>query len=205
MAVALAQDLLRRRDAYLHLRGDLPEPGPETRGTFQHHELTSFQPHDTVTTGTNDHTIDVPATCDTGCTLTPGFWKTHSRRGTAPHDEAWQLVGPDQEATVFFLAGMTWYDALWTPPAGNAYFILAHAWIAAEINVLNGTSAPPEVLDALIEAADLFALYTPADILADGKNSRIRRRMPELAGLLDLYNDSPIGPGHCTEDSGSTF
>jgi hypothetical protein len=51
----------------------------------------------------------------------------------------------------------------------------------------------------------LFALYTPTYTLAGGKQSRICRRTLELAGLLDMYNNGRIGPGHFTEDSGSTL
>ena len=71
-----------------------------------------------------------------GCTLTPGYWKTHSKYGPAPYDATWAEIGED---TPFFASGKTWYDALWTEPkGGEAYYILAHAYIAAALNFKNG-------------------------------------------------------------------
>ena len=71
-----------------------------------------------------------------GCSLTPGYWKNHSQYGPAPYDATWAQVGED---TIFFLSNQTWYEVLWTAPKkGNAYYILAHAYIAAYLNELNG-------------------------------------------------------------------
>lgn len=171
---------------------------PGDCGTFDEHNVASFVAGDTGATGSDDHTVTVTVECENGCTLTPGYWKTHSQRGPAPYDAGWQLVGPDQEATVFFLSGASWYDVLWTPPAGNAYYILAHAWIAAKLNVLNGAAAGDEVLAALAEGQTLFETYAPSQV---GRGGPVRRRMLELAGLLDMYNNGLIGPGHCSEET----
>ena len=173
---------------------------PDDCGTFDEHNVATLTTGDTGATGSDDHTITVTVACEQGCTLTPGYWKTHSRRGPAPYDDAWQLVGPDQEATIFFLSGASWYDVLWTPPAGNAYYILAHAWIAAKLNVLDGASAGDEVVAALAEGQTLFETYAPSQI---GRSGPVRRRMLELAGLLDMYNNGLIGPGHCSEETSS--
>lgn len=67
------------------------------------------------------------------------------------------------------------------------------------LNVLDGASAPPEVIDALDEATDLFAAHTPDEIAALRGNKKLRKTFLELAGLLDLYNNGEIGPGHCSE------
>ena len=79
--------------------------------------------------------FDIEYVPDGGCTLTPGYWKTHSTYGPAPYDETWALVGED---TPFFLSGQSYYDVLWTSPAGNAYYNLSFHYIAAELNDLNG-------------------------------------------------------------------
>ena len=55
---------------------------------------------------TDTNTIHVDVHCETGCTLTQGYWKTHSTYGPASKPDAtWNLLpgglGPD---TVFFLA-----------------------------------------------------------------------------------------------------
>jgi hypothetical protein len=134
-----------------------------------------------------------------GCTLTPGYWKTHSGRGPAPYDDTWKLLGAAQENTAFFLSGKTYYQALWQAPQGNAYYILAHAWIATTLNGLNGASMPPEVMQGWQEATTLFQAWTPAQIGAQKGSQQPRKRFLELAGLLDMYNNGLLGPGHCSE------
>ncbi len=154
--------------------------------------------------GSDDHTVIVHVPCD-GCSLTPGYWKTHSDRGPAPYDDTWALLGPLQEDTNFFLSGQTYYQVLWTPPqGGNAYYILAHAYIAAELNFLNGSD--PAAAQAAFDAATaLFNTYTPAQVAAlKGKaGNDLRSQFISLATTLDNYNNGLIGPGHCSEDSTS--
>ncbi len=44
-----------------------------------------------------------------------------------------RAAGPD---TVFFLSGQSYIEAIWgNSSSGNAYYILAQAWIAARLNV----------------------------------------------------------------------
>ena len=132
---------------------------------------------------------------DGGCTLTPGYWKTHSINGPAPYDNTWLQVG---ENTTFFLSGKTYYQVLWTSPAGNAYYNLSFHYIAAELNELNGAdfSAAQAAFD---EATALFELYTPAQIAALRGNSPVRANFIRLAGILGQYNEGYIGPGHCDD------
>ncbi len=66
--------------------------------------------------------------CSEGCTLTQGYWKTHSSYGHASYDATWAAVG---ENTPFFSSSSTWYSALLESPEGDAYWILAHQYIAA--------------------------------------------------------------------------
>jgi hypothetical protein len=94
-------------------------------------------------------TVTVRIPCEGGCTLTPGYWKTHSQYGPAPYDDTWALIG---EETFFYQSGKTWYEVLWTPPPkGNsgAYYVLARAYIATQLNEMNSTSSTDEV-DAAI-------------------------------------------------------
>ncbi len=44
-----------------------------------------------------------------------------------------------------------------------------------------------------------FKVWTPAQIAAQKGNQQPRKRFLELAGLLDMYNNGLIGPGHCSE------
>lgn len=165
---------------------------------FPEHNVASFETNDTGATGADDHTIDVDLRCACGCTLSPHYWATHTKRGPMPYDEDWKLVGNLEESTEFYLAAKTWYDTLRTPPAQHPYFVLAHAWIAARLNSLDGSWAPMEIRQALAESESLFALYSPEDVVTGGKE--VSLRMLQLAGLLDMYNDGTLGPGHCTEE-----
>lgn len=147
-----------------------------------------------------DLDVSVPSLCQTGCTLTPGYWKTHSAYGPAPYDATWALIGED---TPFFLSGQTWYQALWTTPrGGNAYYILAHAYIAATLNTLNLSN--PAVLSgdqltAYNFATSVFSTYTPAQIGALKGNNALRSQIIAAAGVLDAWNNGITGPGHCDE------
>ena len=128
-----------------------------------------------------------------GCTLTQGYWKTHSKYGPAPTDPTWALIGED---TAFFLSGQTWYEVINTPSAdGNAYYILARQYTAAKLNFLSGASSTAEVDAAIAWAETFFATYTPSSDLSD----EVRDQAIEAAGTLDDYNNGLIGPGHCPD------
>jgi hypothetical protein len=145
-------------------------------------------------------TIHVNVHCEHvgGCTLTQGYWKTHSAFGPAPYDNTWaSLPGGQGASTTFFLSGQTWFQVFRTAPAGNAYYNLARQYMAARLNILNGASAPASVTNAIATATTLFNTYTPAQIGAlKGKNS-LRQQFISLAGTLASYNEGAIGPGHC--------
>lgn len=133
----------------------------------------------------------------TGCTLTYGYWKTHSNYGPAPWDMTWSLLA-DGADTPFFSTGNTYYEILSMPPKkGNAYLILAHQYIAAELNGLSGASMPPEVSDAMTEAVSLLTSYAGVLNIPDDPD---RAYAIALAEILDMYNNGYIGPGHCSGD-----
>lgn len=166
-------------------------------GENTHVNVASFVTNDTGATGSDSWTVNANVACNEGCTLTQGYWKTHSLRGPAPYDDAWLAIGPLGADTPFFLSGKTYYQVLWTPPAGNAYYNLAHQYIAAKLNVLNGASAPAEVTAAIAAADTFFNTYTPAQ--AAGLKGAARNAVLSNASLLDRFNNGLIGPGHCTE------
>ncbi|MFC1789775.1 hypothetical protein ACFLYY_02230 [Patescibacteria group bacterium] len=164
--------------------------------------IASFIAEDTQDYGEANWTVTVSVPCP-GCTLTQGYWKTHSKYGPAPHDEDWSGIGED---ALFFQSGTGYYGVLWTPPKkGNAYYILAHQYIAA---VLNGFKVhplyvPTEVTDAMSDAEVLFNTYSPTEVEGmKGKNGKeTRNEFIELAGILGGYNEGLIGPGHCDEQN----
>lgn len=136
--------------------------------------------------------VAVPEACvQDGCTYTQGYWKTHSKYGPAPYDATWALIGED---TLFFSSGKSWYQAFWTPPTGgNAYYILAHQYMAARLNVLAGAGVPANVQSAIDQATAWFTGRSPAAPKGAARTTAIN-----LAGILAAYNEGTIGPGHCS-------
>ncbi|NJO14271.1 MAG: hypothetical protein HC877_00535 [Thioploca sp.] len=164
------------------------------------------------TTGSDSEHVPVCLPQNDSCTLTQGYWKTHSIHGKAPASEGWYVFAPTNVAGVvdnsvivnladqpfFKSAPQTYYDVLWTPPKGNAYYNLAHQWIAAYLNWINGASMPADVNNAFIEGWKLLAAYTPAQVKADKK---IANQFKLWYPILDSYNNGLVGPGHCSDDS----
>ena len=164
-------------------------------GDYEFENIVIVTAVDTSATSSDNHiiTINVPV-IETACTLTQGYWKTHSSYGPAPYDAIWDGL----ESEMFYLSGQTYYKVLWTAPkGGNAYYQLAHQYIAAELNVLNGASVPTEVSEAMIDAKTLFENNTPNDIAKLKGNNSLRKDFLELASVLGSYNEGSIGPGHC--------
>ncbi len=183
-------------------------------GENRHVNTASFETNDTPDTGSDDHTVTATVDCQRSCTLTPGYWKTHSKYGPAPYDDTWALVPGYNvpamnghpamvipaagEDTRFFRSSMSYYQALWTPPVGNAYWILAHAYIAAQLNGLNGTDLTA-VQAAFNAATALFNKYTPAQAAALRASHADRQAFINNALILDAYNNGLRGTPHCSE------
>jgi hypothetical protein len=169
-------------------------------GDYTVENTASFVTNDNDVTGSDGWSVAVNVPCVGGCTLTQGYWKTHSSYGPAPYDGNWANLLPSGADTIFFLSGQTWYEVFWTPPAGNAYYNLAHQYMAAKLNILNG--ADPAAAQAALDAATiLFNTYTPDTVATlKGKTGTIlRAQFISLATTLDNYNNGYIGPGHCSE------
>jgi hypothetical protein len=168
-------------------------------GDNTHPNVASFVTNDTATTGDDDWTVNATVECDVGCTLTQGYWKTHSERGPAPFDDTWALLSEGAD-TPFYTSGQTWYEVFWTTPkGGNAYYILAHQYEAAVLNQLNGASSTPEVDAALVWADTFFSTHDPDTQLSKAE----RQEAISYAGILGSYNEGITGPGHCDEDQNS--
>jgi hypothetical protein len=194
--------------------------GPfEVCGPYEVVNTATFETNDNAETDSDDHTVVIDVPCG-GCTLTQGYWKTHSASGPAPYDDTWALLDTWyfngttwvngngaflEEDELFFSTktALTWYTVFWTAPAGNAYFNLAHQYQAAVLNVLNEASVPANVATAIAHAESLFETYTPADIAALKGGNPVRKDFIATAGILAKYNEGypGFGPGHCDEDS----
>jgi hypothetical protein len=151
-------------------------------------------------------TIDVTG-C--GCTLTQGYWKTHSSHGPAPYDKTWGLLDANKDGKFqgsdepFFIPPnkQTWYQVFQTPPSGgNVYYQLAYQYMGAKMNILKGAASPQKVTDAINWAeTSFFNLYTPTQVGDKKFDKKIRDQANSYASLLDQYNSGTIGPGHCKE------
>lgn len=147
-----------------------------------------------VQPGINNAWVICSESVSEGCTRTFGYWKTHSQYGPAPYDETWDLKEGGNAA--FFGTGLSYYEILSTKPkGGNAYIILAHQFIATELNELSDASMPDTIYDALDEASVLLSDYQAYEI---PKENSDRNRAIELSEMLDAYNKGTIGPGHCS-------
>jgi hypothetical protein len=148
----------------------------------------------------NDEAVITVDSCDFGCTFTQGYWKTHAIYAPKPQfakkrDATWDEVGPLAENTVFFLSGTTWINVFHTPPKGNAYYNLAHQYMAAKLNGYGGASVPANVATAIANAEAWFALYPPSHSFWKTSKNQVM----QAAGILGSYNEGSIGPGHCAE------
>jgi hypothetical protein len=129
-------------------------------------------------------TVVVPPTDEvTGCTRTQGYWKNHADPNKKQYDATWN----DYLSKMFFNSGMTYLQVLNKSPKGDAYIILAHQYIAAELNVAAGASIPDDVLAAWNAATAYFK----------GETTPGRSDLLAWAELLDDYNNGVVGPGHC--------
>lgn len=162
---------------------------------------------DTGESDEDDETVTWTIPCPPDvCTLTQGYWKTHSmyHNDGKHYDPTWDLIDEDpadglNEDTEFFLSGQSYIEVMWTAPKGNAYYILAHQYIAALLNSLNGATLPADVQTAFDEATALFKTYTPAQVAgAKGKNGKERRaQFTSLSVILTDFNE---GERHCDDD-----
>ena len=114
--------------------------------------LTNDQTGEGDDSGSNDHTVTVLC-ADNGCTLTPGYWKTHADPTRKQFDATWIAFAGASGANAIFDAGPSYLTVLNTSPQGNAYYILAHAYIAALLNIEAGADTTAAVDAALAYAA----------------------------------------------------
>jgi len=110
---------------------------------------------------TDEDRVVVYVQCGGACTLTQGYWKTHSAVGPAGyHDDflagagdwkhrddtwdditvwdwdgaIWSLI-PGNEFSTFFLSGEAYWEVQWKVNQGDKYYNLAHQYIAAQLNI----------------------------------------------------------------------
>lgn len=124
---------------------------------------------------TDDLTVTV-GTNNPGCTLTQGYWKNHSWPGGIVGMPIWFTV-----------------EALKTPVKGNAWYQLAHQYIAAYLNSLSSAFVPPEVQNALDDAKSLLGDEI-IEVTEENKAPFI-----DAAEILVNYNEGLSGVPHCPD------
>jgi hypothetical protein len=123
-----------------------------------------------------------------GCTFTQGYYKNHETYVQNLLAGGNLNIGTLSNPFLFNAAQID--ENLGTnPKGGNAFYILTHQLITAELNILGGGSAPVAVQNA-IAAANL--LLEDKTISAAERDQAIA-----LAATLDAYNNGLTGPGHC--------
>jgi hypothetical protein len=186
------------------------------------HIVTVDDVNDTGENHSDSYLVVITVPCPEGCTLTPGYWKTHNVEfwGGAPEDDNWYLIDPDGDGFYegpyedFFDTGMTWFEVFWTNPAGRPYYQLSFHYMAAVLNTASieaeGGTIPTGVQDAIDDAAALLDEYDGSEAGKNpdlkGKNAKtIRAEFVTLAGILGSFNEGtyPGGPEHCDEDASS--
>jgi hypothetical protein len=144
-----------------------------------------------------------------GCTLTQGYWKTHGDPlNERKYDETWDEVGGSD--ALFLDTGQTWMEVFNTAPSGgNAFYILAHQYMAAILNTLKADNPadPTLISEDLTMAAALLDYYDDPPYIPDdghefaGEPSNDRALAISIAETLDMFNNGllPGGPPHCEE------
>jgi hypothetical protein len=145
--------------------------------------------------------VDVDKVFD-GCTLTQGYWKTHStckKNGNGPkRDDTWdEIPGGEAEETIFFLSGQDYCGVYASQPnnKNGKYYILAHQYIAAQLNLLSNAD-PTDVANAFNAATEFLSMYSPEDVKGD---KALEKKCVDLGGILADFNEGAIGPGHCDD------
>ncbi|MHC2990660.1 hypothetical protein OB13_03325 [Pontibacter sp. HJ8] len=137
---------------------------------------------------------ETPSTPGVSCTRTQGYWKTHAEKGSKKYDSTWDAY----INKTFYLSGMNYLQVLQEAPKGNAYYILAHQFIAAELNKAAGAALSAaddeKVWNAFTQASEFFSKYSPQDVKG---NKDLHAKATAMAAVLADYNEGKIGPGHC--------
>jgi hypothetical protein len=135
-----------------------------------------------------------------GCTLTRGYWGTHSYLGPAPTDAAW-LAFNGAGTNAFFnvlkpdLTPMDWATAF-KQPANNYYFQVGAQYMAAWLNINVGTA----IGDAAVVAAmaDAVQLLSGNTTLTSSTQATSGATAAQIVATLTTFNEGgPDKSNHC--------
>jgi hypothetical protein len=126
------------------------------------------------------------------CTLSQGYWKTHSTSGPA-RNSRWST-----QNNQFLSTGKTWLEVWRTAPAGNAWYSVAHQYMGAMLNQSIGLAVPTaDAAQAITDAEAFFALFSgsiPSKLTGPQKTEAAR-----IAAILENWNAGP--DTHCSEQA----
>lgn len=164
--------------------------------------------------GQHCDTVDIPITVNgpvppgenpgEGCTLTQGYWKSHTRDGFNgfQHLQIQTLIDASPDGKIL-LGDME----VSTVEEANAVFIAAQGndmiaklksqLLTAKLNILS-SAVETDIADTIVDA-DAFLSGLTVDEIPKGKAGQVLRdQATQLIAELDAYNNGDIGPGHCT-------
>jgi hypothetical protein len=174
----------------------------EDCGTFEDTNTVAFTTADMEVTGVDSWMVEVLVPCGPDCTLSQGYWKTHSEFGPSHHDTTWAFM-PDGGNTPFFDTGKNWVTMMKEPSkGGNSYVKLARQYMAAWLNGLHGASLA-EVAADVEEAMDLLDQYDSDPEAFDLGDKDLKHQINDLQGRLDYFNTGMLGTTSC--DVGGEF
>lgn len=130
---------------------------------------------DSFGTGVTDTATATVTVKQNGCTFTQGYWKNHPGAWPA-------LPAPYTQAS--------WLNIFGSPVKGNGWISLAHQYMAATLNILNGANP-----------AAISSIYGDVKNLIDNDPDQKLKpnEVSSYVGKLDAFNQGKIGPGHCKE------
>jgi len=141
-----------------------------------------------------------PCVQESACTLSQGFWKTHSRFGPASEkniiDGVWDGTYISRWPITGLYLGNRYYEEAelvnilnTTGRRGNGLPALAHQLIAVKLDEANGTILPPEIVSAVAQADAMIGFLTV------GIDSLPSSMTSGLTTILDNF----IQANHCVE------
>jgi PASTA domain/PEP-CTERM motif len=112
-------------------------------------------------------------------------------KGSAPFDDVWDRLGEGGEAK-FFNAPESYEQILADGVGDGPYYRLAKAYVAAELNSVNGAPFSNAAAAAFEQATGLFLAAKPEQVEPDAAP-----RYMALATTLEEFNAGTAGPGVC--------
>lgn len=182
--------------------------GPyNTCGEYKVENTADFVTKDTETKGSGSWTVNVNIPCQTGCTLTIGYWKNHAGFGpqadmVTPLLPKWlglplplgkSIQVDNATLAVQFLQ---FRGSNNVQDASNGINKLYAQLLAAKLNIAAG--ADDSAVSSTIFAADTF-LWTKNSLDWSKLSKADKTKVLNWMSTLDSFNNGYTGPGHCDQ------